>query len=56
MENRLEEILQEMFQTTLNAASNEQVYYALLKATKERIQAAPRNEGQRKLYYISAEK
>ncbi len=55
MENRLEEILQEMFQTTLNAASNEQVYYALLKATKERIQAAPRNEGQRKLYYISAE-
>ena len=37
MEARLTEILQEKFQTGLEQATNEQVYYALLTLTKERI-------------------
>lgn len=55
MEKRLEEILKEKFETGLDQASDEQVYYALLALTKEKIQEAPKNEGKRKLYYISAE-
>ena len=55
MEARLTEILQEKFQTGLEQATNEQVYYALLTLTKERIKEGPKNEGKRKLYYISAE-
>ena len=35
MEARLTEILQEKFQTGLEQATNEQVYYALLTLTKE---------------------
>ena len=52
---QLTEILQEKFQTGLEQATNEQVYYALLTLTKERIKEGPKNEGKRKLYYISAE-
>ena len=55
MEARLTEILQEKFQTGLEQATNEQVYYALLTLAKERIKEGPKNEGKRKLYYISAE-
>ena len=55
MEARLTEILQEKFQTGLEQATNEQVYYALLTLTKERIKEGPKNEGKKKLYYISAE-
>lgn len=55
MEARLTEILQEKFQTGLEQATDEQVYYALLTLTKERIKEGPKNEGKRKLYYISAE-
>ena len=55
MEARLTEILQEKFHTGLEQATNEQVYYALLTLTKERIKEGPKNEGKRKLYYISAE-
>ena len=55
MEARLTEILQEKFQTGLEQATNEQLYYALLTLTKERIKEGPKNEGKRKLYYISAE-
>ena len=55
MEARLTEILQEKFQTGLEQATNEQVYYALLTLAKERIKEGPKNEGKTKLYYISAE-
>ena len=55
MEARLTEILQEKFQTGLEQATDDQVYYALLTLTKERIKEGPKNEGKRKLYYISAE-
>ena len=44
MEARLTEILQEKFQTGLEQATNEQVYYALLTLTKERIKEGPKNE------------
>ena len=39
MEARLTEILQEKFQTGLEQATNEQVYYALLTLTKSRTKA-----------------
>ena len=44
MEARLTEILQEKFQTGLEQATNEQVYYALLTLAKERIKEGPKNE------------
>ena len=53
MEARLTEILQEKFQTGLEQATDEQVYYALLTLTKERIKEGPKNEGKKKtlLYF-----
>ena len=55
IESRLEEIIKEKYEVSLVEATNEQVYYALLAFTKEKIQASTSNAGKRKLYYISAE-
>ena len=52
MEARLTEILQEKFQTGLEQATNEQVYYALLTLTKERIKEGPKNEGEKTQLYF----
>lgn len=55
MEERLEQILQQQFDKTLDTADSRQVYQALLLFTKEQMAALPRNTGSRKLYYVSAE-
>ena len=55
MEKELELLLQEKFGKTIRDASNEEIYAALLGITKKRMEGMKRNEGSRKLYYISAE-
>ena len=55
MEKLLEQMLQENYQKTIREASNEEIYTALLLLTKEKMKGAKRNEGKKKLYYISAE-
>lgn len=55
MERLLEQILQENYQKTIKEASKEEIYTALLSLTKEKMKGAKRNEGKKKLYYISAE-
>ena len=51
----LSEILDRRFSKTIEAASNEQVYFALLELTKSVIKNKGTNKGDKKLYYISAE-
>ncbi len=51
IENRLQEILSK----PVSQATNEEIYGALLKATKEMTQEKEVLVGERKLYYISAE-
>ena len=55
VKNNLTEILNERFQTTIEKATNEQVYLALLEMTKGCIKNKRTNKGTKKLYYISAE-
>ena len=55
MEKELELFLQEKFGKSIQDASNEEIYAALLGITKKRMEGMKRNEGSRKLYYISAE-
>ena len=55
MEKELELLLQEKFGKSIQDASNEEIYAALLGITKKRMEGMKRNEGSRKLYYISAE-
>ena len=40
---------------SLSEAENGEIYAALLELTKEKLAAAPRIAGDRKLYYVSAE-
>ena len=51
----LSEILDRRFSKTIEDASNEQVYFALLELTKSVIKNKGTNKGDKKLYYISAE-
>lgn len=55
MEQALEMMLQQKFGKSIQDASKEEIYTALLYVTKEKMQGMKRNEGKRKLYYISAE-
>ena len=55
MEKELIQILEENCQKGIADASNEELYAALLQLSKEKMQGMKRNEGDRKLYYISAE-
>ena len=55
MEKELTIKVKELFGKEICQASNEEIYAALLKIVKEKMQAAKHNEGKRKLYYISAE-
>ncbi len=55
MEQALEQFLKEQFNKDIQNASNEEIYEALLCLTKEKMKGMKRNEGKRKLYYISAE-
>ena len=39
----------------ISACSNEEIYVALLKMTKDELAGKGYNEGKKKVYYISAE-
>ncbi len=55
MERELEQMLQASYGKSITEASNEEIYAALLTLLKEKMQGMKHNEGDRKLYYISAE-
>ena len=55
MEKELEQMLQETCHKGIKEASSEEIYTALLQWSKEKMQGMKHNEGDRKLYYISAE-
>lgn len=55
MEQALEMMLKERFSKSIAEASKEEIYAALLYVTKKKMQGMKRNEGKKKLYYISAE-
>ena len=48
-------MLQEICHKGIKEASSEEIYTALLQWSKEKMQGMKHNEGDRKLYYISAE-
>lgn len=48
-------MLQKNYGKNIQDASNEEIYTALLEITKEKMAGMKRNEGSKKLYYISAE-
>ena len=55
MEEKLQILLKEKFNKNLDNWSKEEIFEALLLLTKEANGKLPRNEGEKKLYYISAE-
>lgn len=55
MEKLLEQVLQERYHKTIREASSQEIYTALLLITKDKMKHMKRNEGKKKLYYISAE-
>ena len=55
MEQRLNEILQETCGKSIDAATDGELFTALLRFVKERLAALPVLRGGKKLYYISAE-
>ena len=55
MEKRLQEVLEKRFHKTLDTCTKEELFHALMEITKEATVNLKRNEGSKKLYYISAE-
>ena len=55
MEKRLQEVLEKIFHKTLDTCTKEELFHALMEITKEATGNLKRNEGSKKLYYISAE-
>lgn len=55
MEQQLQTILKNQFNKTLDTAEKFEIYQALMLFTKQKMQDMPRNIGERKLYYVSAE-
>lgn len=55
MEELLRQILQEKYGKDIKEAGNEEIYTALLCIVKEKMKNTKRNDGKKKLYYISAE-
>lgn len=55
MEKRLQEVLEKRFHKTLDTCTKEELFHALMEITKEVTGNLKRNEGSKKLYYISAE-
>ena len=55
MEKRLQEVLEKRFHETLDTCTKEELFHALMEITKEATGNLKRNEGSKKLYYISAE-
>ena len=55
VQENLLKILDKRFAKTIKEASNEEIYLALLELTKDSIKGKGNNDGEKKLYYISAE-
>ena len=55
MEKRLQEVLEKRFHKTLDTCTKEELFHALMEITKEETGNLKRNEGSKKLYYISTE-
>ena len=55
MEKRLQEVLEKRFHKTLDTCTKEELFHELMEITKEATGNLKRNEGSKKLYYISAE-
>lgn len=55
MEKRLEEIVMQHFGRAIKDCTRQEVYEALLLYTKEAMAGRPKNQGTKKVYYISAE-
>ena len=55
MEKRLQEVLEKRFHKTLDTCTKEELFHVLMEITKEATGNLKKNEGSKKLYYISAE-
>ncbi|MCT4543218.1 MAG: hypothetical protein N4A63_06735, partial [Vallitalea sp.] len=55
MEKLLMTYVEDKYNKSLDDCSNEEIYLALLAITKQKINSVKINEGDKKLYYISAE-
>lgn len=55
MEHQLIDIAQGMFGKTLEELTDQELYYAVLVLTKRLMKVSDENEGEKKIYYISAE-
>ena len=55
MEQQLAEVAGEMFGKSLSELSDQEVYYVVLTYTKRVMSVSDTNEGEKKIYYISAE-
>lgn len=55
MEKRLQEVLEKRFHKTLDTCTKEELFHALMEITKEATGNLKKNDGSKKLYYISAE-
>ncbi len=55
MEQQLEEVAQEMFGKTVAELSDQETYYVVLVYAKRIMAVSDTNEGEKKIYYISAE-
>ena len=51
----MQEVLEKRFHKTLDTCTKEELFHALMEITKEATGNLKRNEGSKKLYYISAE-
>lgn len=55
MEQQLEELADEMFQGKLEELEDREVYFCLLEFTKRLMKVSKQIQGEKKIYYISAE-
>ena len=55
LELQLEEKMQKQYGKSLKDGTKEEVYYAVLEATKDLASVMDENDGEKKVYYISAE-
>ena len=55
LEEQLQEVAREMFGKELSALTDQETYYAVLVLTKRLMAVSDSNEGEKKIYYISAE-
>ncbi len=55
MEERIQNLLKERFGRDINNCTKSEIFEALMVLTKQEMASRPKNEGSKKLYYISAE-